>query len=187
MKLTFYWCGRFRLINFFSSDTDGIQLVGWLVGFQNICKIIGKYWCTGVVVRRVRVKLRKAPVTIFMPVHPHVSARLPLKGLSWHLILRTFTKICGETPGVAKIGHFTWGRMDVSIVDSHTIRYVARQQCKSNPYLHFHGNTEQFSVIHCYVWANNQNVMYCCVSKPTVVSWTCRIVTLNLHCLFSWY
>ena len=60
--------------------------------------------------------------------------------------------------------------MYVSIVDSKTIHCVARQQCKDNPYLHFSGNTEEFSVIHRYIWVNNQNGMYCCVSKPTVVT-----------------
>jgi hypothetical protein len=106
------------------------------------------------------------------------SARLPLHWFSWNLMLKTFTKICWETPDVAKFGHFTWRRM---YFDSNMKHCIVRKQCKDNPYLHFHGITEQFSVIHCCIWVKNQNGMYCCVYKPTIVSWTWRSVTLHLH------
>ena len=50
---------------------------------------------------------RKAPLNpshVRPSVYPHVSARLPLDGFPWNLILGTSMEVFRETPGVVKIG-----------------------------------------------------------------------------------
>jgi len=47
---------------------------------------------------------RKAPVSFVMSVRPHVSARRPLDGFPWNLVLRTFMEICQGTPDLVHIG-----------------------------------------------------------------------------------
>ena len=61
----------------------------------------------------VRFKSRKVPVcfvmsavnlSVCLSVCLHVSLRLPTEGFSRNFLLETFTKICGETPVLVKIG-----------------------------------------------------------------------------------
>jgi hypothetical protein len=50
---------------------------------------------------------------------------------------------------------------------------VDRQQCNGNPFLHFHGNT-----VNCYIYLNNTNGKYCCISMATIITWTRHDVML---------
>ena len=47
---------------------------------------------------------RKATVSFVMSVRLHVSARRPLDGFPWNLVLRTFMEICRGTPSLVHVG-----------------------------------------------------------------------------------
>ena len=51
----------------------------------------------------VSAKLRKATISFVISVLPHGTARFPLDGLWWNLILRSFSKIFREHSNVVKI------------------------------------------------------------------------------------
>jgi hypothetical protein len=72
-------------------------------------------------------------------------------------------EIYRETPNLVTIGEkyrtFTGRRKYICSVESNTMYFSTRRQCKGNPLLHFRGNTEQFCIVdsHMYVNDNRRN------------------------------
>jgi hypothetical protein len=102
-----------------------------------------------------------------------VSTWLSLNKLSWNLILDTFIHIFLKPH--KNIGHFTRRTKYVYIVESNTKYFVAWQQGKANPLLHFHGNTQQFYTAHHNMQHNNTKETHCCILN----------VALSI-CLYCW-
>ena len=50
---------------------------------------------------------------------------------------------------------------------------VEREQCNGNPFLHLNGNTAN-----CYMYLNNINGTYCCISMATIITRTLLDVML---------
>jgi hypothetical protein len=119
----------------------------------------------------------------------------------WHW--RLLFKICW---GNTKIGynwtkntrHLMWRAMYVCSFDSSTI-YFGAWQCKGNPLLHFHGNTQQFYIVsweltvtkgmHCWAVTSVDSDMQPnitqdagCSSAVTVVTQTHHTLVLYIHC-----
>lgn len=86
---------------------------------------------------------------------PHVSVWLSLDRLSWNLILETLHKSFEKLQVWLKsddiIWNFTGRHKYVSVVGSSTKYFVARHQCKRNPFLQFHGDTELCYVVDSYL------------------------------------
>jgi hypothetical protein len=53
---------------------------------------------------RERLLLASSYLSVHLSVRPHGTARFPLKGLSWNLIFKYFSKICRENSNFIKIG-----------------------------------------------------------------------------------
>jgi len=69
--------------------------------------------------------------------------------------------------------------------------FVALQQCKAIPLLHFHGHTEHFYIVNSHIYANNKKkITYCCfhgnsgyANMPQCNGIHTMNVTLYIHCL----
>jgi hypothetical protein len=104
-----------------------------------------------------------------------LSARLPVDGFSWNLIIGPSTKNCVTTHDLFKVDrniwHFTWRPKYFYVADNDATYIVARQQCRGHPLLHFHGNTEHFYIVDNYTLLNNsKRGTHCCVSITAVVT-----------------
>ena len=85
---------------------------------------------------------------------------------------------------VNSIGHFTYRRRYVYIVDNSTKYFVAPQRCKGNPLLRLHGNTEHFCIVHIHMEVNSSaKGMYSNVSLATFVTRMFHSVILCVYCL----
>jgi hypothetical protein len=73
-------------------------------------------------------------------------------------------------------------------VNSSVKYFVAWQQCKNNPLLHFHGNTEHLCIVDSYIYGNNNKKgIYCSVPMATTdtinnMPW-CNVT----HCMYIAY
>jgi hypothetical protein len=110
-------------------------------------------------------------------IHPSTSITwLPLNELSWTLILDIFIHILLKPD--KNPGRCTWRPKYVYIVDSNTKYFVAWQQCKRNPLLQFHRNTQQFYTAYRNMWHNNTKETHCCILKVAL--------SICLHC-WHWH
>jgi len=63
------------------------------------------------------------------------------------------------------------------IVNSATKYFVARQECKSNPLLHFQDNSKHFYIVDSYTYGDNKKEKKCCVFMVTMLRRTRNNVT----------
>jgi len=70
------------------------------------------------------------------------------------------------------------GTLSSTITLLTSVYFAARQQCKGNPLLRFHGNTQRLYIADSYLYFNNNTKgKHFCVSLATM------IVTFNILCL----
>ena len=113
------------------------------------------------VFRRVRVKLRKAPISFVMSVCPHVSARLPLDGFSEILTLETFTRICREN------------LTSVKIEQQYRALYM-----KTKLYLYCWPFKNSAKVTHCCILIATMNAVILLTTCSSTIQWE-RIIALQ--------
>jgi hypothetical protein len=119
-------------------------------------------------------------LNISVPISPVVHPSLH----TYHLVPTEWTFMNFDTGYFIQIllkpdknsGRFTWRPKYIYTVDSNTKYFVAWQQCKGNPLLHFHRHTQQFYTAHRNMWYNNTKETHCCILK----------VALSI-CLYCWH
>jgi hypothetical protein len=85
----------------------------------------------------------------------HVSAWLPLDRFSWSLKLRTFVKICQETPNLVTVWQKCWAlymKTRAPLYFYSSTEYFVGQQYKGNILLCFHGNNNNLNTTQCQIF-----------------------------------
>jgi len=99
---------------------------------------------------------------------------LHFHGNTEHLILLTAVRnvFISTTVQREPIVAFPWQHWTSYIVDSSAKYFVSRQQCKGNPLLHFHGNTEHLillTAVRIILYLDNSaKGTHCCISMATL-------------------
>ena len=122
-------------------------------------------------------------------VYPQVSTRLPLYGISWNLILRTFTKISWAFQNLVNIGQKYWAfymKKWVCHILGHDIKVCSARRetthcCAS--LLRFQCLVHHWQQ---YMYVNNTNGTRC-IYLVTVFRRTRHDFTLYAHCLSCYF